>query len=49
MHSNQASHESTVCKFINTLSSGAYDQSGEIVQRSNATVEDGAHATTRGQ
>ena len=40
-NSNQASHESTVCQFINTLSSGAYDQSGEIVLRSNAEVEDG--------
>ena len=34
--SNQASHECTVCQFINTLGSGAYDQSGEIVLRSNA-------------
>ena len=47
--SNQASHESTVCKFINTLSSGAYDQSGEIVRRSNAAGEDGARATASGQ
>ena len=44
--SNQASHESTVCQFINILSSGAYDQSGEIVLRSNAAAEDGARATT---
>jgi len=47
--SNQANQESTVCQFINTLSSGAYDQSGEIVLRSNAAVEDGARATTGGQ
>ena len=44
--SHQASHESTFCQFINTLSSGACDQSGEIVLRSNAPVEDGALATT---
>ena len=49
MDSKQASHEITVCQFINTLSSGAYDQSGEIVRRSNAAVEDGARATTSGQ
>ena len=33
--SHQASHKSTFCQFINTLSSGACDQSG-----SNAEVED---------
>ena len=36
--SNQASHESTFCQFINTSSSDAYDQSGKIVLRSNAEV-----------
>ena len=47
--SNQESHESTVCQFINTLSSSAYDQSGERVLRSNAAAEDGARATTMGK
>ena len=48
-YENQASHESTFCKFINALCSGGYDQSGEIVQKSNAAVEDVARATTSGQ
>ena len=47
--SNQASDESTFCQFINTLSSGACDQSGEIVLRTNVPVDDGACATNSEQ
>ena len=47
--SHCASHKSSVYKFINTLSSSAYDQSGEIGRRSDVAVQDGARAPTIGQ
>jgi hypothetical protein len=48
-YANQASQEDLVCSFIKTLSSGAYDQSGEIVLKSNVSGVDGATAATGGQ
>jgi len=47
-YENQASQEELVCSFIDTLSSGAYDQSGEIVLKSNSSSE-GTTAATGGQ
>jgi hypothetical protein len=48
-YENQANQEELVCSFIKTLSSGAYDQSGEIVLKSKVSAEEGATATTGGQ
>mmetsp|Transcript_31263 Transcript_31263/g.38197 ORF Transcript_31263/g.38197 Transcript_31263/m.38197 type:complete len:396 (+) Transcript_31263:1-1188(+) len=48
-YENQVAQEDLVCSFIKTLSSGAYDQSGEIVLKSNVSSEEGETATTGGQ
>lgn len=42
---NQYAQEELVCDFISTLSSGAYDQSGEIVLKSKNAVSEGTAAT----
>lgn len=46
---NQYAQEDLVCSFMNTLSNGAYDQSGEIVLKSKSTNVEGATAATGGQ
>jgi len=48
-YENQAAQEDLVCSFIDTLSNGAYDQSGEIVLKSKNTSEEGETAATGGQ
>jgi len=48
-YANQVSQEKLVCSFMSTIAKGSYDQSGNIVLRSNLAVEDDATAATGGQ
>lgn len=47
-YQNQAAQEQVVCKFINSLSSGTYDETGEIRVGSAKSYNSGSDTTTTG-